>query len=162
MLEFLSSGATVIACLVIGAILIVVEALTPGFSLPGFVGGILLFAGSVLTWYNYGITAGLIVLLCALLFTLAAVLLSLRSASKGKLADSAIVLEGSSASPEIKDDSALIGMKGTAATPLNPVGSALIDGRKIDVFSDDGFTVKGAKITVTRTEGNKIYVSKCD
>lgn len=162
MLEFLSSGATVAACLIIGAILIVVEALTPGFSLPGFVGGILLFAGSVLTWYNYGITAGLIVLLCALLFSVAAVLLSLRSASKGKLADSAIVLEGSSVPPEPKDASALVGMKGTAATPLNPVGSAMIDGKRIDVYSADGFTVKGAKITVTRTEGSKIYVSKCD
>ncbi len=162
MLEIFGSGATVIACLVIGAILIVIEALTPGLSLPGLFGSILLLAGSVLAWYHYGLTIGLIVLLCSLLFTIAAVLLSLRSATRGKLANSPIVLTENTVSPEIPDISSLVGLTGTAITPLSPVGEVLLDGKKADVLSESGFITKGSKVTVTRTEGSKIFVSKCD
>ena len=161
MLELISSSATVIACLVIGAVLIVVEALTPGFGLPGFVGSIMLLMGSVLTWYNYGITLGLIVMLCSLVFALAAVLLSLRSAAKGKLSNSAIILKENTAEPEMRDESALVGLSGIAATPLNPVGSAIVEGKRVEVYSSGDFIPKGEKVIVTRTEGNKIYVDKC-
>ena len=161
MLELISSSATVIACLVIGAVLIVVEALTPGFGLPGFVGSIMLLMGSVLTWYNYGITLGLIVMLCSLVFALAAVLLSLRSAAKGKLSNSAIILKENTAEPEMRDESALVGLSGTAATPLNPVGSAIVEGKRVEVYSSGDFIPKGEKVIVTRTEGNKVYVDKC-
>lgn len=162
MLDLFSSSATVIACLVIGAILIAVEALTPGLSLPGLFGSIMLLAGSVLTWYNYGITAGLIVLLCSFLFTIAAVLLSLRSAARGKLSKSPIILDENTAAPTAPDLNEMVGLTGTAATPLNPVGEVLLDGKRTSVLSEDGFITKGSKITVTRTEGGKIFVSKCD
>ena len=162
MLGLFSSSATLITCLIIGAVLIVVEALTPGLSLPGLIGSILLFMGSVLAWYNYGLTAGLIVLLCSLLFTVAAVLLSLRSASRGKLSKSPIVLSENTLAPELPNISALIGQTGKAVTPLNPVGEILLDGKRIDVLSADGFIAKDTNVKVSRTEGNKVFVSKCD
>jgi len=160
MFELFSSNAAIIACMAIGILLIVVEALTPGLGLPGLAGSAMLIVGSVLVWFNYGLTAGLITLLCALVFSSAAVLLSLRSAAKGKLSKAPIVLDDKTASPEAVDLSQLVGHSGTAVTPLNPVGTALIDGKKLDVLSADGFIAKDAQVCVTCTEGSKIYVSK--
>lgn len=161
MFELFSGSSAIIACLVVGLLLIVVEALTPGLGLPGLMGSVMLLGGSVLVWFSYGLTKGLITMLCSLVLTAAAVLFSLHSASKGKLSKSDIVLDEKTESPAVIDASGLIGLIGVAVTPLNPVGTILADGRKIDVFSSDGFIPKGTRITVTCTEGNKVYVSKC-
>lgn len=162
MLEVFNSLPTIIACLAVGLVLIVIEALTPGLGLPGFTGTALLFFGSILIWCRYGLTPGLIALLCSLLLTFASVLLSLKSAMSGKLSKSGIMLEENTASPEVKDESELIGKRGTTATPLNPVGSVLLDGKRIDAFSDGGFIPKDCNVTVTRTDGSKVYVAKND
>ena len=162
MFEIFNSLPTIIACLAIGLVLIVIEALTPGLGLPGLTGTGLLFFGSVLIWCRYGLTPGLIALFVSLLLTFAAVLFSLKSATSGKLSKTGIMLEENTAEPETKDESELIGKCGTTVTPLNPVGTVLLECRRIDVFSDGGFIPKDCNVTVTRADGSKVYVAKID
>ncbi|MBQ4452669.1 MAG: hypothetical protein II912_09915 [Clostridia bacterium] len=160
MLEILSGNAVIIACLILGAGLIVVEALTPGMGLPGLMGTLLLGLGTFLMWRQHGSNAGLVTLLIALVFTFAAVLFSLKSAASGRLSKSKIILNGSSEVQPLDAEQTLVGMEGVALTPLSPVGDALLDDRKLDVLTQGEYIAKGEKIRVIRTEGKKIIVTR--
>lgn len=52
----------------------------------------------------------------------------------------------------------LLGAEGEALTDLRPVGTARIEGQRIDVLSEVGFVPRGAKVRVTSVEGSQIKV----
>ena len=56
----------------------------------------------------------------------------------------------------------LVGQEGEALTPLNPVGDALIGGKRLEVLSEGGYIPKGAQVTVLRTEGKKLTVKPAE
>jgi membrane-bound serine protease (ClpP class) len=56
-------------------------------------------------------------------------------------------------------DKDLIGKYGTAFTTLRPGGTAVIDGRRIDVVADSEYIDKDVKIKVLRVEGIKVVVT---
>ncbi len=150
----------IIVCMAAGIFLFALEAITPGLGAPGITGAVLLGIGTILMFREHGVTAGLITLLLTLLLSGAAVLLSLRSASKGKLSHSEIILNGSASAKAVDELSALVGLKGRALTALSPVGDAELDGERREVLSTNGYVPAGSEITVTRTEGSKIFVEK--
>jgi membrane-bound serine protease (ClpP class) len=51
-----------------------------------------------------------------------------------------------------------LGMKGTAACDLHPAGTALINGRRVDVVSRGEYIEKGSAIVVSAVTGNQIIV----
>ncbi len=55
---------------------------------------------------------------------------------------------------------ALVGAEGTAATDLRPVGTALIDGTRIEVLAEGGLIDKGERLRVTAVEGNEVKVRR--
>ena len=59
-----------------------------------------------------------------------------------------------------KPDSSLLGVKGEALTPLRPVGTARINGRKYDVVAESGLIPAGAQVVVVEHEGLRIVVRK--
>ena len=152
----------IIACLAVGAGLIALEAITPGLGLPGLTGASLLAVGTWLMWRNYGVTGGLITLLASLAVASCAVALSLKSAASGRLSKSRIILGESTPVPDIKKEESLVGQEGEALTPLNPVGEALISGKRLEVLSEGGYIPKGAQVTVLRTEGKKLTVKPAE
>ncbi|MEI8135281.1 MAG: NfeD family protein [bacterium] len=58
----------------------------------------------------------------------------------------------------IAEKKLLIGKEGTALTPLRPAGTALIDGKKVDVVTLGEFVLPGTNIIVTDTPANKVVV----
>ena len=152
----------IIACLAVGAGLITLEAITPGLGLPGVTGATLLAVGTWLVWRNYGETWGLVTLLASLVITSGAVVLSLKSAANGRLSKSRIILGDSTPVPDINKEESLVGQEGEALTPLNPVGEALIGGKRLEVLSEGGYIPKGARVTVLRTEGKKLTVKPAE
>jgi membrane-bound serine protease (ClpP class) len=58
----------------------------------------------------------------------------------------------------IEERKLLIGKEGTAITPLRPAGTALIDGKKVDVVTEGEFILPGTGIIVTDTPANKVLV----
>ncbi|MFI5263628.1 MAG: nodulation protein NfeD [Candidatus Kapaibacterium sp.] len=52
----------------------------------------------------------------------------------------------------------LVGKEGVAITPLRPAGTALIDGKKVDVVTEGEFILPGTTIIVTDTPANKVLV----
>ncbi|MBR5258099.1 MAG: hypothetical protein IKV51_04060 [Clostridia bacterium] len=152
----------IIACLLIGAGLITLEAITPGLGLPGVSGAALLAVGTWLVWRDYGVTWGLVTLLASLVITSCAVVMSLKSAASGRLSKSRIILGDSTPVPDIDAEVSLVGQEGEALTPLSPIGEASIGGKRLEVLSDGGYIPKGAKIVVLRTEGKKIMVKPAE
>ena len=85
----------------------------------------------------------------------------LRSAAKGRLSRSRLVLNEVSTASGASEDGDLayfIGKTGTAHTPLRPAGIAELDGVRLSVVSDGDFIKAGTPVRVDRVEGKRIVV----
>jgi len=65
----------------------------------------------------------------------------------------------SSQPPELES---YMGTQGTAVTDLRPAGTAVINGKRVDVVTRGEYLEKGAEIRVTAVTGNQIIVRKKD
>ncbi|MEW6064073.1 MAG: NfeD family protein [Bacillota bacterium] len=53
----------------------------------------------------------------------------------------------------------LLGLQGVAATPLRPAGTALIDGKRVDVVTEGEFIMPGTPVLVVMVEGTRVIVN---
>lgn len=151
----------IVICVLAGVILLIIEAFMPGFGIPGISGIILLLAGVGMTWYEYGSIAGLGTTVAVLALVGVAISVSLKSASKGKLSKSDLILNGTEApAAENADLHLLIGKEGTVRNTLRPVGTAEFDCGKLHVTSDGEYVVEGEKVRIVRVEGTQIFVNR--
>lgn len=157
-MEFIVTNLPLILCLLTGVALLVLEVFVPGFGLPGIAGIALLSAGIIMTWLNYGPSAGLGVTLIALALTGISVSVSMKSAAHGKLSQSALVLNDVIVPEEREEINELVGKEGETITVLNPAGIAEFDGVRLNVVSEAQYLEKGAKVKVILVEGNRIVV----
>ena len=150
-----------IALIIVGYCLIVVEMYIPGFGVPGISGMICLAVG--LFFVSGGsMLAGLLATLVVVALLCVALSISIRSASKGRLAKSRLVLNETSISPEEKGQALeyYVGKEGEAKTILRPAGVADIEGVRLNVLTDGDFINENEKIVVERVEGNRIFVRR--
>lgn len=152
-----------ILLLIAGFVLVGIEMVLPGFSVPG-ISGIICLVGGVFCLADSVMSAVIItIVVLALLGILMAVLLWLMS--HGKLKTS-IVLEEEQKKAEgyisSSDLQYLLGRQGTAATDLRPAGIARIDDIKFDVMSDGNYISAGAKVEIIRVEGSKLVVRELE
>ena len=151
----------IVICVLAGVILLIIEAFMPGFGIPGISGIVLLLAGVGMTWYEYGSIAGLGTTVAVLALVGVAISVSLKSASKGKLSKSDLILNGTEApDAENADLHLLIGKEGTVRNTLRPVGTAEFDCGKLHVTSDGEYVAEGEKVRIVRVEGTQIFVNR--
>ncbi|HEX3044303.1 MAG TPA: NfeD family protein [Bacillota bacterium] len=146
-------------CLFFGLALVIFEMFIPGFGLPGTLGLILLIFGVVQTAQDM---MQVLILTGAILAILAiALMIVLRSASKGRLAKTLILNnsfkkeDGYNGTEDLTD---FLGKSGTALTVLRPAGTADVDGVKLDVVTEAEFLPKGTKVKVVKVEGRRVVV----
>ena len=175
LLEIISLNWPAAICLLAGFILVTIELFTPGFGVPGISGLALLLIGVVVASDSLleGILLTIIiVLMLCLLFTIA-----VRSASKGALAKTPLVLKTSTDKEDGftsgEDMAYFLGHEGVAATMLRPVGTA---GKKMPwrlydengqaqcdlIAMDDEVIEAGKPVRVVRVEGRKIVVRQIE
>ena len=159
-MEFITSNLPLLLCGIIGFILLLVEALMPGFGIAGISGIILEVVAIYLAWANHGIVFGLCVTLALLIVTGLAIYLSYRSVLKGRLSKSSLVLKEQEAPLEdvSSDLKSRIGRSGTAATPLRPGGTVEMDGVRFPASSEGDFIPKDTRVEVTGVEGSRLIV----
>ena len=56
------------------------------------------------------------------------------------------------------DQKDLLGLEGSALTPLRPAGVADIGGRRVDVVSEGAYIAAGTALKVIRVEGVRVVV----
>lgn len=158
-----ASTATLIMilCYVFGTGLIMMEAFMPGFGIAGISGIILEIVAIVITSTSFGMTWGIIATLAVLLFIGIAVFLSYRSAMKGRLSKSALVLQGTEdEAPSTPSLQTWTDREGTAVTALRPAGTIEIDGTRLNASTSGEFLPKGTPVRVTGAEGDHVLIRK--
>lgn len=166
MFKFIAANLPLLVCLLVGLGLVTLEAFIPGFGLPGIAGVILYIIAIALTWFGYGPVAALGLTVGLLAVTAIVITCVLRSAARGRLSKSRIVLKETESNEagyrSSEDMQVFLEKEGVTTTVLRPTGMAEIDGTKLNVVSDGEFIPQGTKIRVTRVEGSRIVVRTMD
>ena len=150
-----------ILCYVFGTGLIVLEAFMPGFGVAGIAGIILEIAAIIFTNTWFGLSWSLIATFIVLLFIGITVFLSYRSAMKGRLSKSALILKDTEDSVAAGQDAQnWLNQKGEVVTTLRPAGFIEIGGVRLNASTSGEFLPKGTPVQVTGVEGNHLVVRR--
>ena len=158
MIDFLFAHPVALAALALGYVLLVFEFCIPGFGVPGITGAILAVTG-IITMQPTPMQALIVVAVYVALLALA-LFICLRSAAKGRISKSRLVLNDSARPAKAAVD--YTGKTGTACTALRPAGIAEIEGTRLNVVTEGGFVEAGSAIKVVSAEGNRIVVAAAE
>lgn len=162
-LNTLASDIPALIVICVGIALIIAEMFMPGIGLPGIAGAAFLIIGAFMIAKEPE-QALVMVLIIALILSVMA-FFAIRSAAKGRLWRSPIVLKTSLSKEDgfsgTQDFSGYLNKRGETRTALRPAGSVEIDGVRLDVVSEAGFVEKGVLVQVVQTEGGRVVVRPC-
>ena len=162
MLEWIAVNLPLLVCFVVGIGLLVLEAFMPGFGLPGISGIVMEIVAIALTWVNHGSVAALGLTIIVLSLIAIAISMSLRSATKGRLSRSKIILKERESNEagyrSAEDMQVFLGKEGETTTVCRPTGMAEFDGVKLNVVSDGEFLPAGTRVRIVQVEGSRIVV----
>ena len=162
MLEWIAVNLPLLVCFVVGIGLLVLEAFMPGFGLPGISGIVMEIVAIVLTWVNHGPVAALGLTIIVLSLIAIAISMSLRSATRGRLSRSKIILKERESNEagyrSAEDMQVFLGKEGETTTVCRPTGMAEFDGVKLNVVSEGEFLPAGTRVRIVRVEGSRIVV----
>lgn len=163
--EFIAGfSLPVVICLIAGIVLLIIEMFMPGFGLAGGLGIVCLVAAVVLRAES--VPAAMWMIVSVLVIVGLLLLIFLRSATKGSLSKSDLILkdklEKEQGYMSTEDMEFFVGHKGTALTVLRPSGMADFDGVKLDVVSEGEFIPALADVQVVRVEGRRIVVRQIE
>lgn len=163
-MEFVINNLPILICALVGIGLLIVEVFMPGFGLPGLAGIALLAASAVFTWQQHGPLAGLGIAVVNLALVGLAFFISMRSAAKGRLSRSPLILKGGQTREEgfiaTEPQPGLVGSVGFTHTVLRPAGIAEFDGERLTVVSAGDFIPKDARVIVKEVEGSRVLVEQ--
>ncbi|HOY56893.1 MAG TPA: NfeD family protein [Verrucomicrobiota bacterium] len=145
----------VVALLVVGTALVLIETILPGM-IAGLIGFGCLVAGVVLAYVDFGPRTGNWVLLVvvATLITLGVLWVQFFPNSRlGQMFVSRHTIGGLGV-----EQPHLLDQQGTALTNLRPSGTALINGRRVDVVTEGGMIERGTAVRVIAVEGLRVVV----
>ena len=160
-MEFISGNLPLIICSLMGFCLLVMEAFMPGFGVAGFAGIVMEIIAIYFAWRYHGAVFALILTGVILLVIGITVYLSYRSAMKGRLSKSDLVLHDTEIPvPEAaaKTLSAYLNREGVAVSALRPGGTVEVDGVKVNAASGGDLIEKGTKVLILGTEGDHVIV----
>ena len=145
----------VVALLVIGVILLVLETVLPGM-IAGIVGFGCVVAGVILGYVEFGARTGNFILLGTIVGMIGGFIAWMKifpSTRVGRafISQSEVGVIGAE-KPE------LLHQTGAALTTLRPSGTALINGRRVDVVTEGAMIERGAPVKVVAIEGMRVVV----
>ena len=139
---------------IVGTLAILAEILLPSFGLLSLA-AIGFFAYSYWLAYSQSPTAIIFLVAINLISIPAALIFVVRRLKKYKAAALKDTIDSEAFIPTVK-----IGDTGVAITDLRPAGTAEINGKHTDVYSEGAFIQKGAQIKVVSTENAGIKVAQ--
>ena len=160
-MDLIASNLLLILCFVVGTGLVITEAFIPGFGIAGISGVVLEIVAIILTGRRFGTVPALIALFGVLLVIGLAVFISYRSAMKGRLSKSPLVLKDTEEPVENNPSAGSnpwISREGTVVTPLRPAGFIEIDGQRLNASSAGDFLEKGRAVRVIGTESDHLLI----
>jgi membrane-bound serine protease (ClpP class) len=141
--------------LLAGVVLIFAECVLPGM-VAGIVGCCCLVAGVVTSYVKFGSKTGSLTLLGVLVGLAVGFYLWVKFFPQSVLARSLISRQVTGDIGTEKPE--LLERTGSALSPLRPAGTALIDGKRVDVVTEGQMVEKGARVRVVAVEGMRVVV----
>lgn len=148
----------VIGLLVIGFVLVTVEALTPGVHVFGVSGSVMVLAGIAYATLRMGPVAGATTFLVSLVVAAAIVTYVIKS---GTLTRMTLQTEQRKDEGYRTDNVGLkrfVGKQATVLHDLRPVGYVEIGGERVEAVSESDFVTKGKTVEVVRVDGARVIV----
>lgn len=156
-----AAGIWEIACFLVGVLLLIVEALIPGFGLPGIAGTALVVIGLVMSAENATWSVVQILLSLCIAVGLGAMLTKMGYRSRilrnVVLQTSLTEEQGYSAR---KQNDLQVGQRGLTYTNLRPTGEILIQGKRYEAMTQGEFIQKGKSIVVVQVLHGKTVVQE--
>lgn len=147
--------ATIATLLIAGAVLLFLEAILPG-AILGIIGTGCLIAAIVLGYSHYGAQTGTVILLGVGAGLLAGVIAWFKYFPHSRMGR-VFVSKGTVGEMGLQTDSYL-NQTGVAHTNLRPSGTAIINGKRVDVVAEGAFIENGTPVKVVATEGLRVVV----
>jgi membrane-bound serine protease (ClpP class) len=145
----------VIALIVVGAILIILETILPGL-IAGICGFCCLIAAVYFAYDRLGAKTGNWVLLGVCIALIIGTICWLKYFPNSRLARPLVSKSAIGSIGTEKPE--LLNQTGTAFTSLRPSGTAIIDGKRVDVVTEGALIEKGTPIKVVAIEGLRVVV----
>jgi membrane-bound serine protease (ClpP class) len=146
---------TVVTLIIVGAALLLLETVLPGL-IAGILGVICLIAGVTLGYMNFGFRTGNLIFMCVSVGVIAGVLCWIKYFPTSRVAmlfvSRKTIGDLGVEKPELLDQT------GVAFTTLRPCGTALINGRRVDVVSEGSMIERGTAVKVVAIEGMRVVV----
>ncbi len=144
----------IVTLLILGAVLLFLETLLPGF-VAGTV-GFLCLLGAVVLGYRESVPTGNLILVIVFIGLVIGVFVWLKYFPESRIAKKYI--SQSSVGELGVDRPELLHGTGTALTQLRPSGTANINGQRVDVVTEGGLIERGTAVKVVAVEGSRIVV----
>jgi len=147
--------ATVIALLVAGALLILLETILPGL-IAGIIGFCCVFAGVALAYVRFDFQTANTVLLAVMAAGVVGTIFYVKYFPESRVAQ---LFVSKRAIGEIgAENPSLLHQTGQALTTLRPSGAAVFNGKRVDVVTEGAFIEPGRAIKVVAVEGLRVVV----
>lgn len=138
-----------------GLLLLLMEVILPVFGIFGISGSIALILSFTLTSIEYGFNVFLMMFLVSLFFIAIIIYIAKRKKDKFVLNDTlktqgfdVTILQG------------LEGKQGITLTTLQPYGTIEVEGKQIDVTSNEGYIEKNTIVQIVQLKGKTVIVKK--
>ncbi len=148
----------IMALMVIGIVLCIIEISAPGFGIFGVSGIICIFASTFITWYFFGISIYTILLVQLIITIIASIIIYFvlrRNKSISKL-----VLKDTVKQQLEKDYTRHLNATAITTTALRPTGDITVGEERFEAMSLDGYLEKGEVVKIVKVEKNKVFVEK--
>ncbi|MDR5657978.1 NfeD family protein [Serpentinicella sp. ANB-PHB4] len=156
-----NASFAVLLIFVVGLILLGIEAIAPGFGIPG-VGGITAIVISIIL-ASSSTTTAVISLIVAFTLSIVTFIILLKYGPKNIYFNKIILnenLDKEKGYSSSSDQKILLNKTGIVVKTLRPSGKVEIDNELIDVVAEEGFVDIDSEVKVVKVEGSKIVVRK--
>jgi membrane-bound serine protease (ClpP class) len=146
---------------VMGIVLLLVEALMPGFGIAGISGVVLVVASVVMISSSF---FQAVLIMIGTIAVAVLLIIALYKLGYGKGFMKAMILNTEQKNEEgyvsAKGYEEYLGMRGTVITPLRSAGTVLINEKRIDAVSEAEYINKDVEVEVIKIEGSRIVVRR--
>ncbi|MFP4452031.1 MAG: NfeD family protein [Desulfobacterales bacterium] len=143
-----------------GIAVLVAEVVLPSGGLLTVIAAGCLGYSLYIVFADISVFSGMIFVLADIVILPVVLLAGLRLLAHSPFALKSVLSSKSGYSSYDEKTSEYVGKQGTAATNLRPAGTAIIDGKRVDVVTRGDYIEKGAEIKVSAVEGARIVVRK--
>jgi membrane-bound serine protease (ClpP class) len=153
--RYRSRMATVVALLIAGALLILLETILPGL-VAGILGFVCVCIGVALSYNRFDLQTANTVLVAVMIVGVIGTIFYVKYFPESRVAR---LFVSKRAIGEIgAENPSLLHQTGQALTKLRPSGTAVINGKRVDVVSEGAFIEAGQPIKVVALEGLRVVV----